>query len=305
MAAVGSRAGGGHPSVKGKEYVRSSANRCRRDRPFSSSTTPTICRLIDPDTKKQVLDHRVRPWLVGLRQGRGRTSEPPARTAEAQGQEADMSAEEQRARAGRVPRCDHRQLQSGSIYPPAGDAPGKDLFRALYKDRKRRLHRRPGATLRRRLGKFYAEPRRRAQARRPKPRLAERRSRRRQQVAVGPAGAGEPPRGDGGSGRGHRPPRLRAPFLVAAARDRPGAFRVHGHERRSGGATSKHGRRAPGVELPPWRRVCWSSSAANMRAFRSQAEKADCPAPWVEVMTEDRREKIARSLRIGLEAFKA
>jgi hypothetical protein len=58
-----------------------------------------------------------------------------------------------------------------------------------------------------------------------------------------------------------------------------------------------------GVELAPWRSRLLVELSREYASFSQKAEKADCPAPWVEVMTEDRREKIARSLKIGLEAL--
>jgi hypothetical protein len=59
-----------------------------------------------------------------------------------------------------------------------------------------------------------------------------------------------------------------------------------------------------GVPLPPWQARMLVELSREYLSFSSDAEKPDCPAPWVDQeLTESRRETIARSLRSNLRAM--
>lgn len=60
-----------------------------------------------------------------------------------------------------------------------------------------------------------------------------------------------------------------------------------------------------GTPLPPWQARMLVELSREYCAFSVDAEKPDCVPPWAELaaVTEDRRARVARDLRIGFKAL--
>jgi hypothetical protein len=179
-SAGSSRASGGpaHPSVKGNSM-------------FDISKTAVeetgILELNDANDapshrrrRQAVLDHRLRPWLGSLREARGAKRQNRLVDRLKRKGKADMSPEEQRAEQAEFLAAITVSFNHFG-YPPAGDARARTCSaRSTRTASSVSSPTRCNASSA--TGEILRRARRRAQARRPGPRLAQRNSRRRQQT---------------------------------------------------------------------------------------------------------------------------